>query len=454
MPEPVLTDIKVTVTDYRARGRRGELLALLRSHVSAQPDDRVAIMELATELRAVGQREEALALLEPLANDAGFAGQLQSILEISSAFADAGDRDQADRILRQAQTAFPDNHWPVLLRASMLRSEGDAAAALAVIGEAYEQIELSGRAPLANFVAALTSNVDFSRARQSISWGAKSLSPQRFFEGAAMILLIKDEADIITQNLEHHYNMGFRVFCVIDNGSTDGSAELVRAFRTRRQDALVLYAFDPVTGHYQAAKMRMFHDLLLPYADIAGLKIDWIFYVDADEFLTYAGPEGEEGRIVDLLSRDRLALLAMMWVNCASEAPLAKLEEAHSPFQACPLAQGPMTDVATKIALRSTSPSYPMEGNHFAEPFPHGLDEMATLSSVDWYIYHFPLRSRDQVRRKVINGGKAFQDTSGLENHGSHWKQRYDLYLKEGENVIDQVLQHHIDTVRNSLQLG
>jgi tetratricopeptide (TPR) repeat protein len=448
-----MTAVNLTsiVPEYRSRGRRKELRELLQKLVDEQPENRSARMELATEHRVAGDFAAALELLMPLAADVKFAGQLQCLLEIGRTQLAAGETEQAMATYRHAHSLFPNNHWPVLDIAELEYRRGNLDSTLTVIADGFARVDPRGRAQLAQFAASVRGARDFLSSRWKPSWGAKPIASANWFDSAAMLLLIKDESDIIRANLEHHYNIGFRVFFVIDNRSEDNTADLVRMFRNSRPDALVFYAYDQIQGHYQAAKMRAFRDLLVSYTEIARRKIDWIFFVDADEFLTYVGPAGGEGRIAPVLANPETSLLALMWVNCAGEEPVVRTDRSLSPFDAFPLVQGVLKDIVTKVGVRRTAAMDPAEGNHFVQSFPFDLGQMELLSSVDWYMFHFPFRSIEQVRRKVVNGGLAFQGTSGLENYGDHWKKNYDSFIKNGEGEIDRILRGRIQMIRNSM---
>jgi uncharacterized protein (DUF934 family) len=44
-----------------------------------------------------------------------------------------------------------------------------------------------------------------------------------------LILIVRDEADVITRNLAYHARCGFDQFIVMDNGSLDGTRERLEA---------------------------------------------------------------------------------------------------------------------------------------------------------------------------------------------------------------------------------
>ena len=48
-----------------------------------------------------------------------------------------------------------------------------------------------------------------------------------------MTLLVRDEADILALNLEHHLAQGMDFFIVTDNGSVDARPEVVQTYADR-----------------------------------------------------------------------------------------------------------------------------------------------------------------------------------------------------------------------------
>ena len=49
----------------------------------------------------------------------------------------------------------------------------------------------------------------------------------------SMNLLIKNEADIIAENIHVHSALGVDSFVVMDNGSTDGTVDIIRSLAQR-----------------------------------------------------------------------------------------------------------------------------------------------------------------------------------------------------------------------------
>jgi hypothetical protein len=91
----------------------------------------------------------------------------------------------------------------------------------------------------------------------------------------AMTLLVKNEADIIEANIRTHASLGVDAFAVMDNGSTDGTREIL----TKLQLEFEIIVIDEI-GFYNQSRMMQ------RLARIAKnkLKADWVINNDADEF--------------------------------------------------------------------------------------------------------------------------------------------------------------------------
>jgi hypothetical protein len=260
-----------------------------------------------------------------------------------------------------------------------------------------------------------------------------------------MILLVKDEADIIGQNLRHHFALGFRRFCILDNASTDATAAIIAGFRAQTPEALVLVVQDPITGYYQSAKMAAAERLCEAFMGIDGPPPSWFFFVDADEFITFAGlGEISATQLNAALADKEKTLLVMHWVHCAPDAIYRTLPDGADPFDFNKIICRALAPAVPKIAYRAGNGFNLMMGNHFVSQFDQDVERVIIGAEYGLYMFHFSLRSLAHVYRKVINGGKAYEAATGLDEHGDHWRKRYELFQKHGDQMIIQILANHI----------
>jgi glycosyltransferase involved in cell wall biosynthesis len=102
---------------------------------------------------------------------------------------------------------------------------------------------------------------------------------------AVYISMVKDEEDIIYENLVWHFATGFRKFIIVDNNSTDQTPELIKRFAGETKNlATVIIIQDPIVVHNQhkiiTAGYKAAHEIWP--------EVEWFFPVDADEFWIFS----------------------------------------------------------------------------------------------------------------------------------------------------------------------
>ncbi len=95
-------------------------------------------------------------------------------------------------------------------------------------------------------------------------------------------MVVRDEAEILRENLLYHLALGFDEIYVLDHCSTDGTKDLLRDFADHPR-VRIFVEQRPIFDH------EGYVNFLLEHA-LAGVGADWIFTLDADEFLGLARP--------------------------------------------------------------------------------------------------------------------------------------------------------------------
>ena len=102
--------------------------------------------------------------------------------------------------------------------------------------------------------------------------------------GVAIALIVRNEARHVAEWAEFHLRAGVSRFLVYDNGSTDGTIDILRA--TVPADALVVVPWRQILSDVRLG--REIHNQVLAYAHAAsnfGGDLRWMAFIDADEFL-------------------------------------------------------------------------------------------------------------------------------------------------------------------------
>lgn len=255
----------------------------------------------------------------------------------------------------------------------------------------------------------------FSRALWSLpKFLRKTPSPR-----VIMTLLVKNEEELLEQNLLFHKAMGVDGFIITDNNSTDGTPAIIQKYREK---GWVLEAISETSSGYE---QKRWVDRMVCLA-ITRYGADWIINADADEFW-YAPSENFKKELANV----RANVLACQVINMypSEDAPLFEWTQVVKPapapeeFDLSPYSI--FGRYRGKVLHRACGYLQIAMGNHKVAMFPR-WKQPSTIR-----IYHFNFRGREQFLRKMINGGKELETHSN--NHGGrHWKYFYQLY-KDGK---------------------
>lgn len=215
------------------------------------------------------------------------------------------------------------------------------------------------------------------------------------------VTMVKNEADIVASTVGHMLAQGVDRVLVADNGSTDGTDDVLLGL----QDERIIMARDTEPAYYQQAKMT----LLGRYAARHGAG--WIIPFDADELWF-----GQSATLADAL-RATPAKVARADIHNAFPVPAEpgcfRVERAPHSLR--------------KVAYRSSHLALLDTGNHWVSR-PGWIDP-------GFRIAHVPWRSRDQLGRKLRQGRAAFAGIDAGENVGAHWRHFGGL----GDDGLDRV---------------
>jgi phosphatidylserine/phosphatidylglycerophosphate/cardiolipin synthase-like enzyme len=230
-----------------------------------------------------------------------------------------------------------------------------------------------------------------------------------------MTLLVRDEADVIRANIEHHLAHGVDLVIATDNGSIDGTREILGEYARR---GAVVVIDQPANDYRQWVWVT-------DMARLAAIEhdADWILHADADEFWW-----ADCG--------DLKAVLAMVppefgWVN-AKRFNFVPVRSEEGPFferlvvrHQC--SRNPLgRPLGGKICHRADPDVLIGQGNH--DILSVGLRPYVERLPIT--ILHFPLRTYAQFERKIVLGGRAYARNTEFEAKiGDAWRYLYAQYL-------------------------
>jgi Glycosyl transferase family 2 len=250
-----------------------------------------------------------------------------------------------------------------------------------------------------------------------------------------MTLLVRDEADIVRQNIEFHLAQGVDHVIATDNASADETREILSEFE-RLGVATVLDepGRDFAQGKWVTSMALMARD---------EFGADWILNSDVDEF--WASPTRNlKSELVstdaDILMCARRNMLyaydaddSAPWperliYRVASPIPVPQLDDWMTDPLPCPYFY---LDLPEKVLLRAAGLEQVGQGNHGATYSAAPASQPAAIT-----IFHFPVRSAAQFRRKVLQGGAAYAKNTDISDQtGWHWRRWYRKMTTNGLDV-------------------
>jgi hypothetical protein len=232
-----------------------------------------------------------------------------------------------------------------------------------------------------------------------------------------MTLLVRDEQDIIRENIEFHLAQGVDFFIVTDNRSVDATTGILKEYESRGLLHYIYEGNDDYNQHAWVTRMAR-----MAYSEYGA---DWVINNDADEFWwplqgnlkeTFKNLPDD----VNIIRADRHNFVVVedsdepFW----SRMVYREKESLSSLGQVLP----------PKVAHRGAATVKVSQGNHFVEG-------MGTLHVVEELIeiLHFPIRGYEQIENKISLGGAAYARNRELpESAGRTWRKLYEDYQTQG----------------------
>jgi len=213
------------------------------------------------------------------------------------------------------------------------------------------------------------------------------------------VSMVKNEADVIEASVRHLFSQGVDAMVVADNGSTDGTLDILRSLA---REFPLYVAIDSLVAYEQSAKMTR----LARFATEHGAR--WVVPFDADEFWFSV----DDRSLADTL-RNADPGVGVLEARMYNVFPTEELDPSRSlgeyRYRLCL-----QWTKLGKVAFRSHPDAVLAMGNHDVQC--PGEKRTALM------IMHLPWRSQAQMERKVRQGVTALKQADLPENAGRHWK--------------------------------
>lgn len=224
-----------------------------------------------------------------------------------------------------------------------------------------------------------------------------------------MTMVVRDEADILVQNIEYHKSAGVDHFLITDHCSSDQTTEILRHFQRQgivsfdrneesafRQDVWVTEMAQQATKEFGA---------------------DWVINSDADEFWW---PE-EGGSLKNVLSlvHQNIDYLVVERSNFLYVGEFTGMFQETMIYRDLKSTNSLGKPLPPKVMHRGFEDILVAFGNHSAKR----AQSSVTGGVAPITCFHFPVRSREQFRKKVRDGGVALSMNSSVgEGVGGTWR--------------------------------
>lgn len=241
--------------------------------------------------------------------------------------------------------------------------------------------------PISSFTATATGAGPRSAAR-------KMFDKARYaFPKIVMTILVKDEADIIQENIEYHLSRGVDHFIVMDNDSKDGTTEILK--RYEREGVLDYIYQDGVYSQSEWVTQMA----RLAYQNH---KADWVINNDADEFWWH-----DCGCLKTALCDipKEVGVVRARRHNMLREEGLESEKFYDRMTFRRKRSLNPVgKPLLPKVCARGSDKVVVHSGSHNIT-----LSDQDDVIDSDIEIFHFPFRYEGQVRRKIDNIGAGYE---------------------------------------------
>lgn len=234
-----------------------------------------------------------------------------------------------------------------------------------------------------------------------------------------MTLLVRDEIDIIRTCLDYHFAEGVDFVIATDNGSVDGTVEVLEDYREGGRLELI---HEP-PGDYSQWKWVT----RMAQRARRGHGADWVINADADEFFFWQ--RGGLNEALECVGAETFALAAQRHdfvpIDRPGRAPVPlemeyRLTGSRNLFNLKPL--------IPKAIHRGHAEVIVEMGNHRVRG--PGIPEALSPGEIE--VFHYPIRSYPQFVSKAVNTGSSLEKNTELSRKVAQRPRQWYQMWKEG----------------------
>jgi glycosyltransferase involved in cell wall biosynthesis len=214
-----------------------------------------------------------------------------------------------------------------------------------------------------------------------------------------MTLLVKDEEDIIRENIEYHLSQGVDYFIAIDNASIDKTSDILKEYEAKGVLTYLIEKRNFDQSNWVTRMARMAH---------LRFSADWVINNDADEFWwpTTGNLKAALENVPLSYSLVRAKRHNMLALETNTDVPFYKKYVYRRLVSLNPVGR----KLPSKVCHRGLPNIKIPAGSHKAS----ANYDLKTIRGV-LEIFHFPIRNFKQLKSKTINIGTAYEKDPNID---------------------------------------
>lgn len=220
------------------------------------------------------------------------------------------------------------------------------------------------------------------------------------------LILARNEEDIIGECISHHIQQGISQFIVTDNASTDKTREIAASFKE-----VVKIIDEPSLTYNQDQWATRMARMAYEY------NPDWLVVIDADEFWFDLEKLDDVPQDVGVLCVENFYL----------HPPTNIIKEPFHTSQ-MPLFAREYRDFGDNLTGRLLFRPAPNIHLEFGQHYVHHV--AGSKQPTDIYIHHYPNRSYERFKNKIIAGTQAIMAGGHSSGYAYHWRKLYQAWQK------------------------
>ena len=267
------------------------------------------------------------------------------------------------------------------------------------------------------------------KAQREIRIKRKSESRLKNLDGKlALLAIMKNEAHVLDEWIDHYISQGVDHIILIDNGSTDESVKIAKESKHSKQITLLkkLQMWSQVKHYQKSIKEKRLLN-----------RFEWIVVADLDEF--WFVKDGR--RLVDKLDDyHNVDLIYTQWTIFGSSGHIKQPEDVRRSFTSCWPYLGEHYN--TKWIIRTSG--IPSEKGIFPHRVSNASSARTHVDNIDLQLNHYVLQSKEWFEKVKMQRGNVATDQSSDKETWAYFNHIDKQCTAKNTLIIDKVLDNKL----------